>query len=138
MGFASAATASTPHDTLVDKLVSKFNLNKSDVQKVIDENRQEHEAAREQKMKERLDQAVKDKKITQEQEDKLIAKLKVLQADRKELKQAKQAERDARKAKMDEFKKWLSDNKIPEEVARPMGGPGHRGMMHGEGTPHDN
>ena len=136
MGFASAATTSNPQDTLVDKLVSKFNLNKSDVQKVIDENRQEHEAAREQKMKERLDQAVKDKKITQEQEDKLIAKLKELQADRKELKQATQSERDAHKAKMDEFKKWLSDNKIPEEVARPMGGPGHHGKMRDEGGPH--
>ena len=139
MGVASAATTGTSGTSLVDKIATKFNLKKADVQQVFDQNRTEQQAAREQKMKDRLDQAVKDGKITQDQEDKLIAKLKELQADRtaiKDMKEETQAERDARKAKMDAFKQWLTDNKIPEDLARPMGGPGHRGMgMHDGDTP---
>lgn len=140
LGMASAATTSNGQSNLVDKLASTFKLNKADVQKVFDEDRASHQAEREQAMKTKLDQAVKDGKITQDQEDKLIAKLKELQADRKEFKDMKeetQAERDAHKAKMDAFKQWLTDNKIPEDLARPMGGHGHMGpgMEHDDAAP---
>lgn len=127
LGVASAATSTTGQQSLVDKIASKFNLNKTDVQKVFDENHAARDAAREQKMKDRLDLAVKDGKLTQDQETKLIAKLKEVQADRKEFKSDTQAARDARKAKMGEFKQWLKDNNIPDEYGMPMGGPGHHG-----------
>lgn len=128
LGIASAATSANGQSTLIDKLVTKFNLNRDEVQKVFDEERASHQAEREQKMKERLDQAVKDGKLTQAQEDKLIAKLKEMQADRKNPKDATEADHEARKAKMDEFRQWLKDNNIPEEFGMPMrghGGPPH-------------
>lgn len=135
MGVASAATTGTSSTSIVDKIATKFNLNKADVQKVFDENQTSHQAERDQKVKDRLDQAVKDNKITADQETKLIAKLKELQADRKDfkdMKQQTQAERDARKAKMDAFQQWLKDNNIPEDLGMPFGGVGRQG---GHGRP---
>lgn len=141
MGVASAATTGTSGTSIVDKIAAKFNLNKADVQKVFDEDHTSHQAERDQQVKDRLDQAVKDNKITADQETKLIAKLKELQADRKafkDMKQQTQAERDARKAKMDTFKQWLKDNNIPDDLGMPMGGhggPGMHGMHDDSDTP---
>lgn len=132
MGLAQAATTSTnPQDTLIDKLVSKFNLNKADVQKIFDEDRAAHQAEREADYKAKLDQAVKDGKLTQAQEDKLIAKQKELQTQREANRDAMKDKTDAeRKAAMDAertaFQKWLSDNGIPQEYAM---------MGHGRGGP---
>lgn len=66
---------------------------------MFDENRSEMEAKHEAEEKSRLDQAVKDGKITQEQEDKIIAKLKEMKANREankdDLKDKTEAERKA-------------------------------------------
>lgn len=131
IGMASAAATTNGQSTLVDKLVAKFHLNKDDVQKVFDEDRASHQAEREQKMKARLDQAVKDSKITQDQEDKLIAKLKEMESQRSANRDAmKDKTEEERKAAMDkeraDFKQWLSDNKIPEDLVPGPMGHGHR------------
>lgn len=134
---ASAQTDSNSGNTsLVDKLASKFNLNKADVQKVFDEDRSQHEAEREAKDKARLDQAVKDGKLTQEQEDKIIAKQKELKSERDTNRDAMKDKTDAeRKATMDakkaELEKWAKDNNVPIEYLGPGGGHGPRG--HGPG-----
>ncbi len=136
LGIASAATSNTGRDALVDKLVAKFNLNKADVQKVFDEEHAARETEHEADIKTKLDQAVKDGKLTQDQEDKLIAKLKELQADRDAARDSgTKPDAATMKAKRDEFKKWLSDNNIPEEYGLALGGRGHHGMqsMHKEG-----
>ncbi len=133
IGMASAASSTNGQSTLIDKLVAKFNLNKDDVQKVFDEDRASHQAEREQKMKERLDQAVKDGKISQSQEDKLIAKLKDMESQREANRDAmKDKTEDERKTARDkeraDFKQWLSDNNIPEDlVPQPLGMRGHGG-----------
>ncbi len=68
MGLAHAATNTTtstnPQSSLIEKLVSKFNLNKDDVQKVFDEDRASHEAEQETQTKTKLDKLVTDGKIT--------------------------------------------------------------------------
>ena len=144
MGLAHAATTSNNQDGLVDTIASKFNLNKSDVQKVFDENRTAHQAEREQKMKERLDQAVKDGKLTQAQEDALIAKHKELEATRQANHDAmKDKTKAERKATMDAertaYKQWLSDNGIPADYGMMGGRGGMHGEMHGpEQTPEAN
>ncbi len=137
MGLASAATtSSTSGQSIVDRLASKFNLNKDDVQKVFDEDRSAHEAERTAEVKTRLDQLVKDGKITQAQEDKLIAKGKELQSLREANRDSMKDKTDAeRKAAMETgrtaFEKWLSDNGIAKEYGRLImgghGGPGGRG-----------
>ncbi len=126
-GIVSAQSQVTQSSSLVDKIASTFNLNKSEVQKVFDENRQEKETQHQQQFKEKLDQAVKEGKLTQDQETKLLAKLDELRKFRESLKDKSMSERkDAMKTKMEEFKKWLTDNKIPSEYA-PMGGHGPHG-----------
>lgn len=143
MGLASAATATStnPQQSIIDKLVSKFNLNKEEVQKVFDQDRAEHQAAREAEVKTKLDSLVKEGKLTQAQEDKLIAKAKEMQsqreANRESFKDKTEAERKAAFEKeRTAFTTWLSDNGIAEEYGRLiMGGPGGRGGPDGPGGP---
>ncbi len=133
MGVASAATDSSgPRDGIVDKIATKFGLNKTEVQAVFDESRTEREAERLTNLQEKLAAAVKDGTLTQKQSDAILAKFKELQA-------AREANRDKfesmtdeeRKAAMEEartaFEKWKTDNNIPDGFARliRMGGPGH-------------
>ena len=58
VGIASAATTSTnstnPASSLVDAIASKFNLKKTDVQAVFDEQKTKNEAEREAKIKEEV------------------------------------------------------------------------------------
>ena len=141
VGVVSAATSTTnPQDSLVTQIADKFHLNKTDVQKVFDDHHEQMESKRESDVKSRLDQAVKDKKITQEQEDKIIAKLKELksqhEADREAMKNKTPEERKAAmEAKRTELEKWAKDNNIPTEYLRHMGGHGPHGHMHGDMGP---
>ena len=149
MGLAHAATSTTngtnPQQSIVDKLTSKFNLKKDDVQKVFDEEHTTREAERTAKTKDKLDALVKDGKITQAQEDKLIAKADEMRANHETNREAmKDKTMDERKAAMqterDAYKKWLSDNSIAEEYGRMiMGGHGHGGPggPGGHGGPRD-
>lgn len=131
VGLASAHSQTNGQSTLVDKIAQKFNLNKADVQKVFDENRAEHEAEHKQKLKERLDQAVKDGKLTQDQENKIIAKLEELKANRESLKdKTPEQRREAMKAKRAELEQWAKDNNIPEQYVM-----GHGGMKQGGPSP---
>jgi hypothetical protein len=61
VGVASAATSSmgTGGDTLAQKIATKFGLNASDVQSVIDQNRQDNATQREANFKTNLATAVK-------------------------------------------------------------------------------
>lgn len=116
----TTAQSSNPTANLAQAIASKFNLNKDDVAKVIEE---QHQA----KMNDRLTQAVKDGKITEDQKNKIIAK----QAEIKPKLDAARAETDEakRKAAMDaihtEMKQWSKDNNIPKGFG--MMGPGGRG-----------
>jgi uncharacterized membrane protein YhiD involved in acid resistance len=147
LGVASAATSSSGADdgtsSLVDKLVAKFNLNKSDVQAVFDADRTEHEAEMQQKMEERLDQAVTDGKITEDQKTKILAKIKEMKADMEANHDAMKGKTDdERRALMDqkrqEIQTWAEENDIPEEylmfVGHVHGGPGGPKMMLKEDT----
>lgn len=126
-GLVNAQSSTSGGTSLVDKIAQKFNLNKSDVQKVFDEDRASHEAERQQKMEERLTQAVKDGKLTQAQADAIKAKLQEMKTFMDSLKdKTEQERRDAMKTKMDELKQWAADNNIPKGYL-PMG----HGMMGG-------
>jgi polyhydroxyalkanoate synthesis regulator phasin len=140
-GLVSAATTpgnDDPKQSLIDSIATKFNLNKDEVKKVFDENHEAREAKHEQKLADRLAEAVKDGKLTQEQADKLTAKLSEMhesrETNREALKDKTPAERkETMKAERDAFKQWLTVNNIPEEFGGPMGskgeGRGHHGGM---------
>lgn len=139
-GSALAATNSNnPQDSLVDKIATKFNLNKDEVKQVFDEERQAHEAEHQQQIGEYLQSKVDDGTITGEQKTLLENKLK-------EMHDAREANRDSnsdltheeRHQKMEEsrteFEQWAKDNNIPldklkEGILGQHRGPhGHGGM----------
>lgn len=122
------AAQSTTGTSLVDKIASHFNLNKADVQKVFDENRAEMDAQRTQAESTRLQKAVDAGTITSEQKDQIVAKQAELKSFMESLKDKTVDERrTAMSTKMNELKQWASNNKIPENLLRPLGGHGGRG-----------
>ena len=131
---AVKAEGTTGSQNLADKIATKFNLKSADVQKVIDEDHTAHEAERKAEMKTKLDQAVKDGKITADQETKLIAKLDEMQAAHEKARTSNSTLSAAdRKAAIDkertDFEAWLKANNIPTDIVPMMGkGMGHGGM----------
>lgn len=114
-----AAGSVSAHDSavgtqLIDKLASRFNLNKADVQKVFDETKAERVAEMEKNYEERLQTAVTNGSLTSTERDKILAKHKELEEFRQSLESKTVAEaRDAMTAKHTELKKWADDNDIP-------------------------
>jgi hypothetical protein len=138
VGLASAATnnSTSGGSSLVDKLVAKFGLKKADVQAVFDAEHTTRQAERTQAVADKLAAAVKAGTITQTQSDAITAKLKAMQAEREtghaKFESMTDAERKtAVEAKKAEMKKWLSDNKIPEDFMRTLHMGGHHGGMMG-------
>lgn len=115
IGGASAASAmsngSSSSDSLVDRLVEKFNLNKDEVKAVFDEEHTARMTERQAKISERLQDAVDDGDITAAQKTAIENKLKELQA-------AREADRTA-------LEKWAEDNDIDTKYL--VGGGRHGG-----------
>ena len=146
LNTVSATTDTSGQSGIVDKLAQKFNLDKNEVQKVFEEDRAAHKAEHQARMEEKLTQAVKDGKLTEDQKTKLLAKLQEIKDDRPDpskFKDKTEAERKAHVEQMEqkheELKKWAADNNIPEEYlpfvmhkvhGRGHGGPGKHLKMH--------
>lgn len=137
-GVYAAQTPIGIHDrmsNLVGAIATKFNLNSADVQKVFDEqhalNQAQMQTQHTEMLNNRLDQAVKDGKLTQTQVDMIIAKHKEVQDFMASLKDKTPEERqDAIKVKKDELKQWADDNDLPEQYFM---GFGQNRMMQGKG-----
>lgn len=101
-------------------IAEKFGLKKGDVQKVV----QDHHK---QKAEERLNKAVEDGKITEDQKKKIIEKMEDNFKFRESLKDKSPEERkEAIKKHREEMKKWAEENKIPIQFIMPHP---HRGGM---------
>lgn len=116
---ASAATNdnSANKTSLIDKLATKFGLNKDDVQKVFDENHAERKVEHQAKQSERLQKLVDAGTITVDQKAKIEAKITELQTKRDAEKSTfKDLTSDERKARMNankaEIDQWAKDNGI--------------------------
>jgi hypothetical protein len=127
----STASADTNGSTLAEKIAHKFNLKQDEVQKVLDENREEKDAEHRAKFEERLTTAVKDGKLTEDQKTKILAKISELeqerQQDRDKVKAMSEEDRHTfMKQKRDALDEWAQQNNIPKEYLR-MGphGPHH-------------
>lgn len=131
---AVSAHDSKTSSSLVDKLVSKFNLNKDEVQKVFDEEKEARKAEMQKGFEERLQAAVDSGSITADQKSKILSKQKEMEEFRKSLESKTVAEaREAMKTKHEELKKWADENNIPARYL--MFGPGGK-MGHGMGGGH--
>lgn len=131
---ANFASAQTSGETLVDRISSKFNLNKAEVQQVFDEVHDEKEAERTQDMSERLQEKVDAGTITAEQKTLIETKLKEQQEKMEAIRDEDLTE-DARHEKMsalrDELRQWAEDNDLDFSLVMSRGGKG--GMRGGEG-----
>ena len=107
--FAQGANTG-PFSTLVQKIANKFNLNKDDVQAVFDQFKTDHQTATQNQFIQKLDQAVRDGKITDAQKQLILAKQQELQANRKvNFDNFKNMTPDQRKTAMQAQKQVLSD-----------------------------
>lgn len=85
---AESVNGSGHMQNLVSAIASKFNLKEADVQAVVDQQRTQMQAERDQQIKDQVTQLVTDGKLTQAQADKINAK-------RTELEQQREANRTA-------------------------------------------
>jgi hypothetical protein len=115
LGVASAATdTASGASNIIDKLSARFNLDKDDVKVVFEEERAEREAEQQQRTQDRLDQAVKDGKLTEEQKAKILAKLEELRVKREEWKNVAPEGRSGAKMELHQsLEQWAKDNNIP-------------------------
>lgn len=132
--LTSAAYAQSGSDGtgLADAIATKFNLKSDDVQKVItdyrDQHMQEREAEMKTRMTERLDQAVTDGKITEDQKTQILSKMDEVTSRMDEIRSMtdKTERRNAMKQLHDDMQTWAQENNIPTDLMGPAGGP--RGM----------
>lgn len=141
VGVAAAEDSSTGA-SLAEKIASKFNLNKDDVQQVIDEDREARHVERQKKSEERLQDAVDAGRLTSEQKDMIVSKMKEIESNREPKREemnnkTEEERRAAMKIEREALQKWAEENNIPTQYIM-FGGRGHGpGGMHGDGPPPD-
>lgn len=129
-------TSTNPQDSIIQRLVTKFGLNETEVKQVFTEEHEARHAEMEKRMEDRLTTAVNDGKLTEEQKQKILAKQKEMKTSREsEIESFKNMTEEERKVAMEakrvELKKWAEKNDIPEEyfMMKMMKG-GMRGDFH--------
>ncbi|MBP6880766.1 hypothetical protein KBC31_04025 [Candidatus Saccharibacteria bacterium] len=119
-----SAANNSNSESLVDRLTTKFELNKDEVKKVVTEFKEEKSVEHDAKRLEDLQAKVDDGTITAEQKTKLEAKFKEMGAAGDAIKDSDKTDEekhDAMKAQRDEFKQWAEDNGISLDKIRPEG-----------------
>ena len=153
---ASGLPHANPMSGLVSAIATKFHLNQADVQQVFDAERTQQQADMQAKFaadqKTRLDAAVTAGKLTQAQEDLIIAKQAEIKTFMDTLKDKTPADRKtAMQTEMTTMTQWAKDQSIPQgfiglgggfgrgghgfDGARPSGGMGMMGRGHRGGQP---
>jgi polyhydroxyalkanoate synthesis regulator phasin len=118
VGLASAATDNAADGStgtsIVDKIATKFNLNKDEVKAVFDEERNARHAEMKERQAERLAQAVTDGKLTQEQADHITAAMAEIEALMGNATPGEQSDEthEQIKAKMDALRTWAEANDV--------------------------
>lgn len=122
---------------LADKIATKFNLNKEDVQATIGEHRGQKGANRGVRQEANLSAAVQEGKITEEQKQALIAKYKEVAGERGSRQGSSQEERDAARAEHRAgMESWAAENGINlDDLHEGMEKGGPRGERKGMGGP---
>ena len=125
-------------ESLVNAISQKFNLNPTEVQQVFDDHKSKMRLQMEEKIEERLNKAVVDGKLTQEQVNKILAKQVELKAQEASFKaslegKTKEEIKALVKAQTDSIKQWAEENNIPIKYMVFGGFGKHRGMGLGFG-----
>lgn len=111
---AYAENESGGYPPIIQKLVERFGLNEEEVKTVFDEVRTERQQEMQQSREERLNQAVSDGIITEEQKQALQNKWEEMRTERQQHREEMQA--------------WFEEQGIDHEALMQYGGFGHRGF----------
>ncbi len=117
IGTFAQTTATDPHTSIIQKLVTKFGLKEDEVKAVFNEERAERQKEMQTRLEERLTQAVTEGKITEDQKKLVLAKHEELQKERETNQEMMQnATPEERRAKMQERRQelqtWAEQNGI--------------------------
>lgn len=129
---ATTANKTNPMSNLVNAIASKFNLNSADVQQVFDQQHLQMQAERQQQFKDRLAEQVTAGNLTQDQANKIIAKMQEIETQHQTNMQSMQTmTAEQRQAVMEKertaLEQWATDNNIPKQYLRFGMGKGHGG-----------
>lgn len=114
---------------IVQKLAEKFKLNPDEVNKVFEDEKQARQEKHKQKLNERLDKAVADGVITEDQKNIILAKIEELRTKYQD-QTPKQRGQDTSNMHQ-EISQWAKDNGIDISKLLPYGLPGyHHHMRH--------
>lgn len=105
------------YPSIIQKLVQKFGLKEAEVKSVFDEAFKERQSQKQAKFEERLNQDVKDGKITEAQKKLILAKHQELQEKRGEKPENWQAmtpkqRREMMQTQKQELEKWVKENNL--------------------------
>lgn len=123
------------HDNLIDKIATKFNINREEVEAVFNEQHDEMEQERKTKREEYLQTKVDDGTITAEQKTALLEKLDALHENMEAAREqniSREETREKLDALREELKTWADEQGIDLKELRLMGMGGMHGMHHGE------
>ena len=99
--------------SIIQKLIDKFNLNPEEVTQVLDETRQEHQQQAQANFEEKLNEAVGNGKITEDQKNIILAKHEELKNGRDSLEDLSPEERRQKaQTQQEELKAWAEQNGI--------------------------
>lgn len=117
ISYVYAQNTQENYPSIIQKLVEKFGLKESDVKAVFDQDRQERQAQMQAKFEEKLNQAVKDGKLTEDQKQLILAKHKELQARRATKPEnwqnmTREQRQEFNQAQRKELEDWAKQNNI--------------------------
>jgi hypothetical protein len=124
----AATSGSTSYPPIVQKIAGTFGLDPAKVNNVFKQQRQDSRQDRQGKLKNTLDQAVKDGKLTASQETALLHELDTLKSQLKS--ESQNDRRQNRQALKSQLEQWAKDNGISnldEILPQPPAGM-HHGM----------
>lgn len=132
-GITTASALTNTHSStgtsIIDKIASKFNLNKDDVKAVFDEDRAQHQADMKEKRTEALKTALSDGKITQAQYDHIVTaqnEIDALMDSSESPREQSDETKAAIKSKFDALRTWMKDqNLTPSSLGLGFGVRGH-------------
>lgn len=131
----AADAAEAERTSLVDRIIAQFNLNKDEVQKVVEQERAQRQQENRDRVTASLTDAVTQGKITEEQKNMILAKHEDMQKTRTETRTAgdRTANRAARAQERQELEQWAKDNNIDAQYMMMGNGMGRGGDGAGKG-----
>ena len=112
--FKKETASTSQFPPLIQRIIEKFNLNPAEVQRVIDEEREEKERQRLSLLEEKLNQAVKDGVISEEQKKSLLEHWQNKWQERRQIRE--------------EERRWFEENKIDWQKLGPYLKKNERGV----------